>query len=102
MREIDIENLAVALTNGATLIDVRESSEFTGGHAPGAVSIPVGQLAERVTELDRQATVYVICASGNRSGTMTEVLVNAGYDAWSVRGGTTAWAESGRPLEGGR
>ena len=32
---------------------------------------------------------------------MTDLLRAAGFDAWSVTGGTTAWARSGRPVEGG-
>jgi rhodanese-related sulfurtransferase len=43
----------------------------------------------------------VICASGNRSLAMTDVLRHAGYDATSVAGGTTGWVRSGRPVEEG-
>jgi rhodanese-related sulfurtransferase len=99
--EIDIDRLAEAVRAGAAIVDVREPGEYVAGHVPGAVLIPMGQLPGRVTELDRSAPVYVVCASGNRSATMTGFLRGAGFDAYSVAGGTTGWARSGRPVVGG-
>lgn len=99
--EIDIEQLAGAAEAGAHVIDVREASEYVAGHVPGATLIPMGHLASRLTDLDRSRPVYVVCASGNRSAAMTDLLVASGYEAYSVVGGTAAWARSGRPLETG-
>jgi rhodanese-related sulfurtransferase len=98
--EIDIERFAAACPSG-TVVDVRERHEYAVGHVGGALLIPTGQLANRVDELDRARPVYVICATGNRSLAMTDLLRTFGFDAWSVAGGTTAWARSGRPVEGG-
>ena len=99
MREIVIDQAAAALDQGAAVIDVREPKEFRTGHLPGAVNIPMGQLAARTGEIDRNCPVYVVCASGNRSSAMTDVLTAAGFDAINVAGGTSAWARSGRPIE---
>src|SRR5450631_2229181 len=44
--------------------------------------------------------VYLICASGNRSLAMTNVLVRAGYDAYLVIGGTCAWTRAGSSRDG--
>jgi rhodanese-related sulfurtransferase len=99
MREIAIDQAAAALDQGAAVIDVREPKEFRTGHLPGAVNIPMGQLAARMGEIDRSRPVYVVCASGNRSGAMTDVLTAAGFHAINVAGGTSAWARSGRPIE---
>ena len=98
--EIDIEEFA-AVRGSGLLVDVREPDEYVAGHVPGAVLIPIGQLANRMRELDKSSPVFVICASGNRSSAMTDLLRAAGFDAASVAGGTGAWARSGRPLEGG-
>lgn len=68
---------------------------------PGAVLMPMGQLASRLEEIDRSARVHVICASGNRSKAMTDLLVGAGFDAVSVADGTNGWIESGRDVEEG-
>lgn len=99
--EIDIERLAGAAEVDAHVIDVREAAEYVAGHVPGATLIPMGHLASRLGELDRSRPVYVVCASGNRSAAMTDLLVAQGYEAHSVAGGTTAWARSGRPLDTG-
>ncbi len=98
--EIGIEELAAAQGRGV-LVDVREPDEYVAGHVPGALPIPMGQLPNRVGEIDRTSPVFVICASGNRSSAMTDLLRDAGFDAVSVAGGTGAWERSGRPLEGG-
>jgi rhodanese-related sulfurtransferase len=98
--EIDIEQFA-ATRDAAVVVDVRERNEFAAGHVPGALPIPMGQLASRMGELPRHDPVYVICATGNRSRAMTDLLRAGGFDAASVAGGTTAWARSGRPIEGG-
>jgi rhodanese-related sulfurtransferase len=99
--EIGIDQLAGAVRAGAAVIDVREPHEYVAGHVPGAVLIPMGQLPGRIAELNRRAPVYVVCASGNRSATMTGFLRAAGFDADSVAGGTGEWARSGRPVVGG-
>lgn len=99
--EIDIEQLDHARSGGATVVDVREFAEYAAGHIPGASPVPMSQIASRLGELVKEHPVYVVCASGNRSAAMTDLLVAAGYDAYSVAGGTTAWARSGRALETG-
>jgi rhodanese-related sulfurtransferase len=101
MREITVEQVEEALTKGATVVDVREHQEYAQAHVPGVLPIPLGQLPARAPELDRSAPVYLICASGNRSAAAQELLIQAGFDAVNVAGGTRAWAESGRPLERG-
>ena len=96
-----IDELAAAAADGAAVVDVREPGEYVGGHVPGAVLMPMGQLPSRVGELDRRRPVYVICASGNRSRAMSDYLARAGFDARSVDGGTAAWAAAGRPVVAG-
>ena len=50
--EITVDELAAAVQQGATVVDVREPSEYVRGHVPGAVLMPMGQLPSRVDELD--------------------------------------------------
>ena len=99
MREVAIDQAAGALDRGAAVIDVREPAEYRDGHLPGAVNIPMSQLIARMGEIDRDRPLYVVCASGNRSSAMTDVLTAAGFDATNVAGGTSAWVRSGRPIE---
>lgn len=59
----------------------------------------MGQLPDRLTEIDRSKPVVVICQAGGRSAAMTEVLLHHGFDPHSVSGGTTAWINSRRPVD---
>ena len=95
--EISIEDFAAEHADGTT-VDVRERGEYAQGHVPGALLMPMGQLVSRLDEIDRSSRVHVICASGNRSKAMTDLLVAQGFDAVSVSGGTQAWIASGRAV----
>jgi rhodanese-related sulfurtransferase len=98
--EIAIEELDALLAQGAVrILDVREESEFRQGHLRGAVNIPVKRLSGRVDKLKRDKPYAVICQSGSRNRSATDYLVDQGFeDAKSVKGGTGAWARSGRPI----
>lgn len=99
--EIDVQALAAARAAGGVVVDVREPDEYAAGHVPGALPIPLGELALRAGELPRHQRVHVICASGSRSLQAARWLASAGYDAVSVRGGTQLWADAGHSLEAG-
>ncbi|MCH1865519.1 rhodanese-like domain-containing protein [Nocardioides sp. CFH 31398] len=101
MSDATLDDLATALERGDPVVDVREPDEYAAGHVPGATSMPMGRLPSRLDELDRSRPVLVVCASGNRSSAMTDVLLAHGFEARSVAGGTHAWVESGRPVEQG-
>jgi rhodanese-related sulfurtransferase len=96
--EVDLQSFAAAHADGAFVIDVREPFEYVNGHVPGAQLIPMGQLPHRVAELPTSETVYVICASGNRSLTVASWLQGRGIAAYSVAGGTGGWLAQGRPV----
>jgi len=82
------------------IVDVREPWEFQQGHVPGAMLIPLGQLSTRVTELNPEKPVAVICASGNRSQSAAALLGQKGFKTvYNVSGGTGAWKYSGLELE---
>lgn len=78
---------------GATgqLVDVREPSEVAGGTLPGAVNIPLGELADRLDELDRSRRVVLLCRSGARSANAAALLAGAGFpDVVNLVGGMLA------------
>ena len=99
--EIDVRALAEARSAGAALIDVREPHEYAEAHAPGAVLIPLGEVAERIDEVPTDRPVYVICRTGRRSATAVEHYRQRGIDAVNVAGGTLAWIEAGQPVDTG-
>ena len=83
------------------VLDVRESWEFDQGHVPGARLISLGELAGRVSELDKDTPVAVICATGSRSQSAAALLGQKGFETvYNVIGGTLRWTQNGLPLEG--
>ncbi len=62
-------------------IDVRTTDEYTSGHVFEAVNIPYTEIAEGVSALtgDKDASIYVYCRSGRRSGIAKETLEGLGY-----------------------
>lgn len=100
--ETDQNAFAARLAAGDTFVlDVREAREFRPGHVPGARNLPLSVLAARLPELPKDQPVYVLCQAGGRSAQATALMRAVGIDATSVRGGTGAWVESGRPVETG-
>jgi hydroxyacylglutathione hydrolase len=75
-----------------TLVDVRTRHEFEGGHIPGALSIPVGSLLTRATEIPRHLPVATICEAGYRSALAASLLARAGISPiLNIAGGMTAY-----------
>jgi rhodanese-related sulfurtransferase len=83
----------------AVLLDVREDDEWAAGHAPQAIHIPLGELAERIGEVPQDSgEVYVVCRMGGRSARATMYLNQQGWDAVNVAGGMQVWHQQGFPL----
>jgi rhodanese-related sulfurtransferase len=101
MREIDVDELAGVLDEGAVLVDVRTPQEFSQAHVPGAVLVPMDELSARLPDLDKERPLYLICRSGHRSAAVCEALAPLGYDAVNVTGGTIAWLQAGHPYAQG-
>jgi rhodanese-related sulfurtransferase len=100
--EADVKETADSLAReaGAVLIDVREPDEWRAGHARGARHIPLAQLPASLDDLPREAPVYLICATGNRSRNAAAFLQKNGFSRpVNVRGGTVAWQRAGLPLD---
>lgn len=82
------------------VIDVREQWEYDEGRVPGVTLIPLGELESRISEIPSDKPIYVICRSGNRSTTASNILLKAGLkDIRNVQGGTLAWQQAGLAIE---
>ncbi len=101
MEEITVQDLITRHGEGAYVLDVREPHEYADGHVPDAVLIPMNELPARMDEVPTGQPVYVICRSGARSLTSMRQLKDAGYEAYSVAGGTLGWIEAGQPTVNG-
>lgn len=102
--QASVQNVSVTdLANAQgdyVIIDVREQWEYDEGHVPGVTLIPLGELESRISEIPSNKPVYVICRSGNRSTTASNILLKAGLgDIRNVQGGTLAWQQAGLAIE---
>ena len=75
-----------------TIIDVREPHERAIKHFPGAIAIPIGQLARRQKELNPELDTVFICKEGKRSILAINTLREAGYKGpmYNLKGGMDA------------
>ncbi|HKR37671.1 MAG TPA: rhodanese-like domain-containing protein [Steroidobacteraceae bacterium] len=75
-----------------TLLDVREDWELGVASVPDVVHIPMGEVADRLGELDRGREVVVLCRSGRRSLQVANFLQQNGFRAVNLAGGILAWS----------
>jgi rhodanese-related sulfurtransferase len=96
MKEIDASTVAGLLKDAAsppTLLDVRESWEWDLARVDGAVHMPMGNVPDRVGELDPSKPVVVMCHHGGRSRQVAIWLKSRGFaDVSNFDGGIDAWS----------
>ena len=89
---IDIDEVEAKMKEGFIVLDVREPDEFTAGHIPSAQNKPLSVLQQDdFSELSQEEQYIVICRSGNRSQTASDILVSAGYEVVNVSAGMSSW-----------
>src|SRR6266446_4621972 len=90
----------IAGKDGLQVVDVRSPEEWSGGHLPGAIHIPLAQLPDRIGELDVTAPIVVHCRGGGRSSIATSFLKSQGVsDISNLAGGFDAWVAQGLDVE---
>jgi rhodanese-related sulfurtransferase len=88
---------AEKLGTSTQIVDVRDADELAEGVIPGARHIPLGQLRDRLGELERSAPVIAVCRSGRRSAAAADQLTAAGFTAYTMTGGMVDWQSAGLP-----
>ncbi len=94
--EVTPASLKQALDAGSEVVvlDVREGFEYQIAHIPGSKSIPIGELIQRVNELDTADEVVVYCHTGMRSAQATDLLKRIGFKKVKIlKGGIKAWTQ---------
>lgn len=86
----DLLNLLDA-NEDLNVIDVREDFEVENGTIPGAVHIPLGEIPNRVEELDASKPYILVCKGGVRSANACEFLADKGFDVTNLEGGMMSY-----------
>ncbi|AQP53717.1 hypothetical protein CBF34_09155 [Vagococcus penaei] len=92
MAAISNEEFQQLMTEGKVqALDVREVDEYQMGHIPEVPNLPLSVLTQRMGELSKEETYYLVCQSGGRSAMAGELLAMQGYKAINVAGGMMSW-----------
>lgn len=94
--EVTVEQLKAKIDKGDDffLLDVREPNEYQICRIAGSTLIPLGELAQRTGELDRNKEMIVHCKMGGRSANAVSLLQQRGFNRVSnLKGGILAWID---------
>jgi adenylyltransferase/sulfurtransferase len=101
MQEITATELKQRIDRGddIQIIDVREADEYQFARIPDSVHIPLGQVLNRMSEIDPSRETVVHCKMGGRSAHAIEALKRAGFQGnlSNLKGGITAWSNEVDP-----
>jgi hydroxyacylglutathione hydrolase len=82
------------------VVDVRAPDEWSAGHVPGALHIPLAALPDRLGEIDATSPVVVHCKGGGRSAIAASFLETRGFtQVANLAGGFDAWTANNLPVE---
>jgi len=81
------EQLATFGTEETILLDVRTETEFSNGNLTGAINIPVDELRQRLSELDKEKLILVYCQVGLRGYIASRILSQNGFCVKNMTGG---------------
>ena len=89
---IEITTIESKVTDGWQIVDVREIEEYNAGHIPDALNVPLTSISQGdYGSLKQDQNYIVICQSGNRSQTASELLTKAGFQVLNVKQGMSSW-----------
>ncbi|WP_280272797.1 rhodanese-like domain-containing protein [Nocardia wallacei] len=90
-----------AVRAGALIVDVRRQFEWNRTHIPGAVHLPLEQLADGCGDLPDDRLLITFCTGGLRSYGAANLLIEYGFEAKNMSGGLVDWRAAGGALETG-
>lgn len=80
-------DISELISNGAVIVDVRTAGEYAGGHLKRSVNIPLDQLKNKLSKLDKSKPIITCCASGMRSASAKSILKSNGFEEVHNGGG---------------
>mgnify|MGYP002773011829 FL=1 len=93
MQNMEINAGVAGLPDDALLVDVRNESEYAGGHIPGSQNLPLSQILQKAEQTfpDKHRPIYVYCQSGTRSARSAKLLELLGYENVTDLGGISGY-----------
>ncbi|MFC6238086.1 rhodanese-like domain-containing protein [Longivirga aurantiaca] len=98
MPSIEPDDAMRLIAGDGMLIDVRDAREWSHGHSPHSVHVPMDELGPAIAVMPRQRPVIVASRSGRRAEQAVVHLRAAGVDARVLHGGLRAWQAAGGEL----
>jgi hydroxyacylglutathione hydrolase len=94
MEPVELQSLRTE--SDVQIVDVRNPDEWSKGHLPGAIHIPLAALPDRIDEIDKSKPVVVHCQGGGRAAIATSLLQSRGLtDVATMTGGYERWVAEG-------
>ena len=94
MKSIEVLELKDKLErNKLNLLDVREQHELDFAKIKASINIPMMEVPNRLSELNKEETYAVICHSGIRSAQVCGFLETKGFTVYNVSGGIDRWSQ---------
>ena len=87
------ESLKVISDNNYRFLDVRTDGEYSDGHIPNSIHIPLQDIQSRISEIEKikDKKIIVYCRSGARSSMASKTLLKEGFDVSNLTGGILSW-----------
>jgi rhodanese-related sulfurtransferase len=96
VEDVPLDEFVDAVVVGnCTVVDVRDPAEFTSGHVPGALHVPLHVVPLRYPEFASAGELFLICETGARAFQAAQFLAMKGIEASNVEGGMVAWRSAG-------
>ena len=87
------ESQKVLSDNNYRFLDVRTDGEYSDGHIPNSIHIPLQDIQSRISEIEKikDKKIIVYCRSGARSSMASKTLLKEGFDVSNLTGGIMSW-----------
>ncbi|MEL1236700.1 MAG: rhodanese-like domain-containing protein [Candidatus Neomarinimicrobiota bacterium] len=87
------ESQKVISDNNYRFLDVRTDGEYSDGHIPNSIHIPLQDIQSRISEIEKikDKKIIVYCRSGARSSMASKTLLKEGFDVSNLTGGIMSW-----------
>lgn len=88
--QVNLQAAQEMVASGAIWLDVRFPSEYAYYHLPAAISIPLNEIRQRISVMEKELTYITYCQTGRRSSAAAFILAGMGFKVFVLEGGIKA------------